>query len=163
MEPTPEVLRAIETAVQIEKEGLAFYTEAAGQTDDPRSKRIFHALAKDEAAHLELFEDARQALLDRGNWPSPQEVAAISPGQFDHPPIFRSEREGGATEGPERLSDVLRRGVQAEEASIAFYSKQMDGSDDPHARAMYAYLIEQEQVHRAILQTEYDYLVRTHR
>ena len=35
MKPTPEVLQAIETAVQIEKDGLAFYTQAARQTDDP--------------------------------------------------------------------------------------------------------------------------------
>ena len=35
MKPTPDVLKAIETAIQIEKDGLAFYTEAARQTLRP--------------------------------------------------------------------------------------------------------------------------------
>jgi rubrerythrin len=49
MKPTPEVLKAIETAIQIEKDGLAFYTEAAKQTDDPNGKRMFQTLARDAA------------------------------------------------------------------------------------------------------------------
>ena len=65
MRLNPEVLQAIEIAIQIEKNGLAFYTEAAAQADDPKGKRMFQALARDEAAHLELFEDARRALLNR--------------------------------------------------------------------------------------------------
>ena len=49
MKPSPEVLKAIETAIQIEKDGLAFYTEAARQTDDPNGKKMFKSLARDAA------------------------------------------------------------------------------------------------------------------
>lgn len=161
MKPTSDALKAIETAIQIEKDGLAFYTEAARQTDDPNGKKMFQSLAKDEAAHLGLFEDARQALLERGKWLSPEEVAAVSPGEFDRPPIFPTGDEVKTSEMPERELIALRRGIQAEEASITFYSEQMDKTDDPDGRAMYAYLIEQEEGHRTILQGEYDYLTRT--
>jgi rubrerythrin len=37
----------------------------------------------------------------------------------------------------------------------------MELVDDPNARAMYAYLVEQEEGHRMILQGEYDYLAGT--
>jgi rubrerythrin len=37
----------------------------------------------------------------------------------------------------------------------------MEKTDYPDARAMYAYLIEQEEGHHTILQGEYDYLTRT--
>jgi rubrerythrin len=161
MKPTPDVLKAIETAIQIEKDGLAFYTEAANQTDDPNGKKMFQSLARDEAAHLRLFEDAREALLERGNWPSPEEVAAISPGEFDGSPIFPTGDEIETKDIPERELTALRRGIEAEEDSIAFYSEQISKTDDPDGGAMYAYLIEQEEGHRTILQGEYDYLTRT--
>jgi rubrerythrin len=161
MKPTPEVLKAIETAIQIEKDGLAFYSEAARQTDDPNGKKMFRSLARDEAAHLKLFEDARQALLERGNWLSPEEVAAISLGEFDRPPVFPKGGEIRTAEIPERELDALQRGLQAEKDSIAFYSQQRDKTDDPDGKAMYAYLVEQEEGHRTILQGEYDYLTRT--
>jgi rubrerythrin len=161
MKPSPDVLKAIETAIQIEKDGLAFYTEAANQTGDPDGKKMFQSLAQDEGAHLRLFEDAREALLERGNWLSSEEVAAISPGEFDRPPIFPTGEEIETKDIPERELAALRRGIEAEEASIAFYSEQISKTEDPDGRAMYAYLIEQEEGHRTILQGEYDYLNRT--
>jgi rubrerythrin len=161
MKPTPEVLQAIETAIQIERDGLAFYTEAAKQTGDPNGKKMFQSLARDEAAHLRLFEDARQALLERGNWLSLEEVAAISPKRLDRPPIFPTGDKTKATEIPELELAALQRGLQAEKDSIAFYSQEMEKTDDPDAKAMYAYLVEQEEGHRTILQGEYDYLNRT--
>jgi rubrerythrin len=161
MRPSPEVWQAIETAIQIEKDGLAFYTEAARQTNDPNGKKMFQSLAKDEAAHLRLFETVHESLLKEGHWPSPEEVAAISPKRLDRPPIFPTGDAIKATETPERELSALRRGIQAEKDSIAFYSQQMEKTDDPDAKAMYAYLIEQEEGHRTILQGEYDYLNRT--
>jgi rubrerythrin len=169
MRPSPEVLKAIETAIQIEKDGLAFYTEAARQTTDPNGKKMFQSLARDEAAHLRLFETVHESLLKEGHWLSPEEVAAISPKRLDRPPIFPTgdaikaalRLRSGQAETPERELSALRRGIQAEKDSIAFYSQQMDKTDDPDARAMYAYLIEQEEGHRTILQGEYDYLTRT--
>lgn len=161
MKPTPDVLKAIETAIQIEKDGLAFYTEAAEQTDDPNGKKMFHTLARDEAAHRKLFEETRESLLKEGNWLSPEQVAAISPKRLDRPPIFPTGDEIRATKIPERELAALQRGIQAEKDSIAFYSQEMEKTDDPDAKAMYAYLIEQEEGHYTILQGEYDYLNRT--
>jgi rubrerythrin len=167
MKPTPEVLKAIETAIQIEEDGLAFYTKAAKQTDDPNGKRMFQTLARDEAAHLRLFEDTREALLEKGTWLSPEQVAAISPGEFARRPIFPAGDEiktalrSGQAEMPEHELAALQRGIQAEKDSIAFYTQEMEKTDDPDAKAMYAYLIEQEEGHRTILQGEYDYLNRT--
>lgn len=154
-------LKAIETAIQIEKDGLAFYTEAAKQTDDPNGKKMFQTLARDEAAHLRLFKDARESLLERGNWLPLEEVTAISPKRLDRPPVFPTGDEIKATEISKRELAALRRGIQAEEDSIAFYSQEMEKTDDPDGKAMYAYLIEQEEGHRTILQGEYDYLNRT--
>lgn len=161
MKPGTTVLKAIETAMQIEKDGLAFYTEAAKQTKDPNGQKMFKSLARDEAAHLKLFETVHESLLKEGHWPSPEKVAAISPGEFNHPPVFPTGGQAKAAEMPKRELDALRRGIQAEESSIAFYSQERDKTDDPDAKAMYGYLVEQEEGHYTILQGEYDYLNRT--
>lgn len=161
MKPNTTTLKAIETAIQIEKDGLAFYSEVAKQISDPSGKKMFQSLARDEAAHLKLFEDARQVLLERGNWLSPEQVAVISPGEFNHSPVFPKGDQAKAIEIPKRELDALQRGIQAEEASIAFYSQEMDKTDDADGKAMYAYLVQQEEGHRTILQGEYDYLTRT--
>jgi rubrerythrin len=161
MKVSPEALQAIETAIQIEKDGLAFYTEAAKQIGNPNGKKMFQSLARDEAVHLTLFQVVRESLLKKGNWLSPEEVAAISPGEFARPPIFPTGDEIKSAEIPERELAALQRGIEAEEAAIAFYSEQREKTDDSDGQAMYDYLIQQENGHRTILQGEYDYLNRT--
>ena len=161
MKATPESIKAIETAIQIERDGLAFYNEAARQTSDSNGKRMFETLAADEAAHAKVFERAKESLEKDGEWLSPEEVTTISPDRFARPPIFPSGEELEAGEIPERELAALRRGIEAEDASITFYTEQMAKTADPDAKAMYAYLIEQEKGHRAILEGEYDYLTNT--
>jgi rubrerythrin len=161
MKPTTEALKAIETAIQVERDGLAFYTDAARQIADPGGKRMFESLAADEAAHLGLFEAVRESLLEEDRWLPPEQVAAMSPSRFAHPPIFPAVDQAKTVKVPERQLAALRRGIQVEEESIAFYSEQMDHVKDADGRAMVAYLIEQEQGHRTILQGEYDYLTGT--
>jgi rubrerythrin len=158
---TAEVLKAIQTSIQIEQEGLDFYTQAAQQARHPQNKRIFRSLAREESAHLQLFQDAHAALLDQGAWLSPEEVTAISPASQGRHLIFspaHEVQEGQLEAVTEHELLALERGIEAEQASIDFYTQQRDQTDDPHARALYAYLIEQEEVHRRILQSEYDYL-----
>jgi rubrerythrin len=161
MKPTTEALKAIETAIQVERDGLAFYTDAARQIADPGGKRMFESLAADEAAHQSLFEAVRESLLKEDRWLPPEQVASMSPSRFAHPPIFPAAGQAGAAKIPERQLAALRRGIQAEDESIALYSEQMDRVDDADGKAMYGYLVEQEKGHRTILQGEYDYLTGT--
>ena len=161
MKPAPAALEAIETAIQVERDGLAFYTQAAQQIADPGGQRMFRLLAADEMAHLSIFEMVRKSLLEEDRWLPPEQVAAMSPGRFVRPPIFPAVSQAGAAKIPERQLAVLRRGIQAEDESIAFYSEQMDRVDDADGKAMYGYLVEQEKGHRTILQGEYDHLTGT--
>jgi rubrerythrin len=154
-----DALKAIETAIQIEREGLAFYSLVAEQVSDPKGKIMFETLARDEQSHLDLFRSVRERLMQGGGWLSPEEVKAIAPER--RPPIFPRGEAIGQVEVPERELAALKRGIEAEEASIDFYSEQMAKTGDPAAKEMYAYLIGQEEGHRTILEGEYDYLTGT--
>jgi rubrerythrin len=160
MKPTAEALRAIETAIRIEEEGVAFYTEAAQRVSDPKGRRMFESLAADEAAHLMLFTSVRTALVEQERWLTPAQVTTLSPARKVTSPLFR---HNGPTAGtpPQRELEVLRRGIQAEEESIALYTAAAEQTDDPDGRAMYEYLVEQEKGHRTLLEGEYDYLTQT--
>jgi rubrerythrin len=48
--------------VQIEKNGFAFYTKAAENTEDPDQKDLFIRLAEWEQKHIAIFEDLRVKL-----------------------------------------------------------------------------------------------------
>ena len=160
MKASAEALAAIETAIQIEENGLAFYSEMAVQVDNPQAKKMFQTLARDEVAHKKLFERVRQELQESGRWLSAAEVTALSPRTM-RPAVFPVGEAVAGVEVPQRELAALQRGIQAEEESIAFYSQQKDLIDDPAAQEMFDYLIEQEKGHRTILQGEYDYLTNT--
>jgi rubrerythrin len=157
MRPNEKLLKAIDTAIQLEREGLKFYTEAAEQISDSKAKSMFQALARDEAAHLKLFEDAREALLNGDVWPSAEETLTTGRPQPNVPPIFSAYDTAEEKGTPQSPLATLERGIRAEEDSIAFYIDQLDKTDDPDGEAMYNFLIEQEECHRAMLQEEYDF------
>ena len=53
--------RAIKMAIQLEKDGMKFFTEAAKRTSSESGKKIFRTLAKEEAIHLEVATGKAQA------------------------------------------------------------------------------------------------------
>jgi len=48
---------AIETAIKMETDAIAFYTEAADKTSHPFGKEMFKGFTKDEARHLKILQD----------------------------------------------------------------------------------------------------------
>lgn len=48
---------ALGVAIQMEKEGIAFYTKAADQTKNPLGRKMFLSLVGDEQRHVRIFEE----------------------------------------------------------------------------------------------------------
>ena len=61
MEKFTTVKEAIKTAIQMEKDGYAFYQKAAAQISSDMGRSVFEGIAKDELVHLDVF----QKLFDR--------------------------------------------------------------------------------------------------
>jgi rubrerythrin len=152
-----EAIEAIEIAIKIEEAGINFYTEAAEKVEDDAARKMFLNLAKDEQKHLLLFRSVRQSLLEKGEWPS---VTALPIGKTPNY-IFPTPEERERIEVPQQHQEILRKGMEIEEASIRFYTEQLDKSSSEEARQVYKFLVEQEKGHLALLRAEYDYLNRT--
>ena len=54
---SPAAVDAIKMAIQLEKDGRAFFEEAAQKTENQLGKKMFEKLAKDEIDHLRTFQN----------------------------------------------------------------------------------------------------------
>jgi len=63
-----KVKNAIKTAIQMEKDGYAFYKKASAQTSSKMGKDIFESLAKDEELHLDVFQKLFENKIEKAEW-----------------------------------------------------------------------------------------------
>jgi rubrerythrin len=146
-------------AMQLEREGHAFYLAAAEQTDDAAGRHMFMTLARDELTHLELLDEAFRTWTADGTWPESEELL---PQETRRLPVFPPPEKVAEVIKPRTNElDALRKGIASEEASIALYEQALEMAEHPDAIKLYEFLIEQEEGHRTILQGEYDYLTHS--
>lgn len=143
-------------AIDIEKRGYRFYTEAATLTKDPRGRAMFARLAQDEVRHLAWLNSHRESLEKTGEWKNLELTGeALSLGQRVFPKTA-GPRSGVKAET--RELEALRRGIQVEKDSMAFYKELVEKTLDPSGRATFQRLVEEEEKHYLLLQAEHDYL-----
>lgn len=146
-------------AIDIEKNGYSFYTEAAKQTEDPRGCAMFTRLAQDETRHLEWLTKHKESLERSGQWEKTEQLKAIPSlahrvfPQFSGKPTTKKDKT--------RELEALRRGIQAEKDSIALYREMTEKIEDPSAKATFNRLAKEEENHFYLLQAEHDYLSRS--
>jgi rubrerythrin len=150
-------------AMQLEREGHAFYLAAAHQTEDVAGRDMFLTLARDELNHLAILDEAYRSWTADGVCPSPEELGLE--------PARRPARRLPVFPPPEKVAQViaprtneleaLRKGIESEEASIALYQRGLDMSEHSAEQQLYRFLIGEEEGHRTILQGEYDHLTHS--
>lgn len=146
-------------AMQLERDGHAFYLAAADQTGSAAGQAMFLTLARDELQHLHLLDEAYRSKLSQGVWPGADGLPQQARRKRLVFPL--PEEAAGVVHAHTGEMEALQRGIEAEEASIALYQQALESAGDPDARALCRFLVEQEEGHRTILQGEYDYLNRS--
>lgn len=154
--PELGIIEGVLLAIDIEKRGFSFYTEQAASTEDPRGRAMFARLAQDEVRHLEWLTSHKESLEKTGHWVETKltgDALALRSRVFP--------KSGGRKSGSRaktRELEALRRGMQAEKDSTALYSDLAEKIDDPHGKATFLRLAEEEENHYRLLQAEHDYL-----
>jgi rubrerythrin len=153
-----EVLSALATAVEAEKESLEAYLKFAWQTRDQSGRQMLIRLALDELYHMRLLEKQQTALRRTGEWLTvavgESDVERLVPRLSD-----RSIRIRG-TSGQNEQS-ALQAALEAENAATEFYQSQSRAASTPEARDMFARLAEMEAGHAALVQAEIDNITET--
>lgn len=64
----PDDIKALETAMQMEKSGYDYYCELAEREGNEDGKKLYELLAREENGHYTLLSNTHTYLNDTGNW-----------------------------------------------------------------------------------------------
>ncbi len=68
---------AIKIALEMETEGYKYYKEVAEKAEDPKEKKLFEVLTKEEERHYQLLNNTYSFLEDTGNWFMWEELSIV--------------------------------------------------------------------------------------
>jgi rubrerythrin len=149
---------ALEQALELERNGYQFYTEAAGRTVDQAGKEMFQSLAGDEVLHQQVIQRQIDALGQGQGWALPEEAGQ---GEVDlETPLFpKGKLELEKTVRPDASDvDALLFALKIENDSFSLYAGQAQAATDSNAKALYEYLADAERTHFNLLMANYESL-----
>ncbi|MFC1935313.1 ferritin family protein [Chloroflexota bacterium] len=149
-------LRALDEAMETEREGIKIYEEAAAKVQDAKAKEIFLMLADAEQQHLSDIEGMKRDVSYtysthawKGDFSSEigREIEAIGrqylPKSNDE--IFSAS-----------ALDAVDMGIKVERDSIAFYSDAQNRVTEPGVAYLFNILLVKERVHLFLLELHRD-------
>jgi rubrerythrin len=153
-----DVKEAILQAIQMEKDGYAFYKRAAAQTSSETGSRIFESLAKDEQLHLATFQKLFEDQIQKSEY----DKLVNSSRKYATLPVFPKNLTSKEGANPDTNDlDALNAAMNSEKEAIEYYTQILDKTEGEDARNIIKEIIHQETSHYFILEEEFDFLGRT--
>ncbi|MBC7232889.1 MAG: ferritin family protein [Chloroflexi bacterium] len=150
-------LTALEKAMEAERQGKAFYEEAAERVQDPMGAAVFKTLAEDEVNHLRVLQAEYEKISKESKWMELDEAKVCEP----QTPLklFPDKREASFIL-PDNATDLeaLQLAMQFEEMGYNLYAKAAEETDDPKGKQVFRFLAKLENEHFVFLQKTHDYL-----
>ena len=148
---------ALEHAIEIEKGGMRAYMDFALKTSSADGKDMFVWLAREEFAHMRLFESMLAAAYEHGSRAFEIPVSDV---QRFMPEVKKMEKaKGGKAEVHD--ADALRTALKMEIETRNFYREQSEKADDPKVKEVFGQLAEVEEGHRELIQAQLDFVSQT--
>ena len=126
------------TALNLERKGFIFYTEAEKKTENKTGKKMFAQLKREEEEHIEDIKTMFKNL-----YPQKSDIDI---------PVF----DGDVSEYSGEV-EALKIGIEMEKKSIEFYTDWAKGN----LGTLFNKLIEIEKSHLELLEAELDYVKKT--
>lgn len=147
-------MNALEMAVNMEKDAISFYTEAAEKTKYPAGKKMFLTISEDEKRHLTMITQIIKGLQITYKDVSPmRNVKSI----FE---AMKSDMMRKVEATTDEL-EAFKIAMQMEKEGLEFYKKTLAQSKKDKEKALLERLIEEERQHYAIFSNTYQYLADT--
>ena len=122
-----EQLETIKKAIQMEKDGRAFYLNAATQTTSPMGVLLFQSLAADELIHLNTFQKIFENEVGKGEWDS----LVNSSKKYANLTVFPKDLKSGEGSNADLDElDAINIAMSAEKEAIKFYGEILSGNTD---------------------------------
>lgn len=156
MSTTYNAFEIFEIGVQIEKNGKAFYEQAAGRTDVPNQKKLFSELSEWEAGHVDLFERLKDELPSAAGgadlYDPDGDMQRYLKAAADSHVFLRSLKVGELVDGCKDAREVLLLALQFEKDSVVLYSTMKEVVPPSLGRDRIETLIKEELSHIAFIQ-----------
>ncbi|HUI44791.1 MAG TPA: ferritin family protein [Nitrospirota bacterium] len=145
---------ALEIAMKMETDAIAFYTEAARKTKYPAGKKMFDSIAADEKRHLEMI-----AQIIKGIGITHQESNPIKSVKT----VFESLKNEmmKKVEATQDELEAFKIAMQMEKEGKQFYEKTLAKVKTDKEKALFQRLIHEEKQHYEIFANTYQFLSDT--
>ncbi len=138
-----------EYAIQLERDGYAYYHDCAQKTSDPAAKRMLNELANDEKDHEAYLNEMKA-----GNFVTVR--THISEGVKN---VFAElTASSNKIDGGDDLKSILAKGVEAERKSVELYQDFADKTDNPEEKKFWTHLVSIEQKHEKVLNMTLEFM-----
>jgi rubrerythrin len=138
----------LNTAIQFERDGFDFYTEAAKKARTDLARGVFESLAQDELRHIGFLKT-----LSTGDATLKSENESLATRLR---PIFADASD--AVAGAEGDIGALSLGIEREIKAVETYGAAAADAEDDEFRALCEVLVGIEQGHRQLLENVVEYL-----
>lgn len=147
-------MNAIEMAIKMETDAIAFYTEAAEKTNHVVGKKMFLSIVEDEKRHLKMLEDIFKGLDITIKDVSPmRKVKSL----FEELKNEMMERVEATTDE----MNALKIAIDMEKHGVEFYKKAASETNNQKEKALFERLSKEEEQHYDIFSNTYFFLSDT--
>jgi rubrerythrin len=145
---------AVETAIKMETDAMAFYEDAAQKCDHPFAKEMFKGFVKDETRHLKMLRErfAQQAITQDFKRPKESIKTVFS---------MLKDRMMERVKALDNEMEAIRIALGFEKEGFDFYGKAATQADSDDEKKLFERLAVEENDHYTILLETYEFLDNT--
>jgi len=139
-------MEEVKIALQLERDGYAYYMKAAALCPNEYGKKMFEKLAKDEIEHLNTFRRLAEEIFGK-----------IEEEEGKHLDIF--EEIDFSTKAGEYVA--LHHAIKFEERAKKFFEEAARKATDRRAKELFEKIAKEEEMHKELLEAELGYLQKS--
>ncbi len=143
-----EDIRAVQLAMEAEKNAYQAYSKAAKNTKNPKGRDMFQQLSEFEMNHFQKLKALLKSLQEKGEW-------ILYEGTHLHKKKIPLKTK--TPQGRDALTDLdaLKIAVREEKKAQTYYRSMAELTRDPRGKDMYKRLAQEEALHETLLNDQY--------
>ncbi|NWF99339.1 MAG: ferritin family protein [Thermoanaerobaculaceae bacterium] len=155
-----ELKEALAIAIDYEHAVQKHYATGAEQVLDPRGKKVFQTLAREEAGHIAYLRSRLDEWTRGGAVQTPELPTVLPTAEWIAQAKDRVAKGPSPTVAVHAELELLKVALELERTTSAFY-QQLVGTVEAQYRPLFSRFLEIEQGHLAIVQAEIDSITGT--
>jgi len=152
-------LAGLQTALQMENDGKAFYLQASKASTNPMGARLLKRLADEEDLHRQRFERIYRAIQTRKNWPERSDFKPDAARTLKT--IFAEEAQKTGAKAKKGLAtelEAVQTAINMEAKTYDFYKACGKSGTHVSEKEFYETVAREERGHQLVLLDYYEYL-----